>query len=84
VVLGVEDLTQAPLACSSACWLAAVLALTVLSCVFCRVCATHAEGTNEWHDCTRLVRYRWWRAPRTPMLVAPEKKQMAEPPLPLP
>jgi hypothetical protein len=62
--------------------LAAVLVLTVLSCVFGRVCAAHAEGPDEWYDCTRLVRRR--RAPRTPVSAAPEEKQPAEPPLPEP
>jgi hypothetical protein len=60
--------------------LAAVLVLTVLSCVFGRVCAAHAEGPDEWYDCTRLVR---GRAPRRPVPVA-EAKQPTEPPLPLP
>ncbi|TVU28185.1 hypothetical protein EJB05_19694, partial [Eragrostis curvula] len=45
--------------------LAAVLVLTLLSCVFGRVCAGHAEGPDEWYDCARLAR-RWCgsRAPR--------------------
>jgi hypothetical protein len=59
-----------------------VLALTVLSCVFRRVCVTHAEGPDEWYDC--LVRYQRQRALRTPMSTVPEEKQTAEPPLPLP
>ncbi|RCV08020.1 hypothetical protein SEVIR_1G297500v4 [Setaria viridis] len=44
---------------------AAVLVLTLLSCVFGRVCAAQAEGPDEVYDCTRLAR-RWsgWRAPR--------------------
>ncbi|KAJ1280667.1 hypothetical protein BS78_04G250200 [Paspalum vaginatum] len=45
--------------------LAAVLLLTLLSCVFGRVCAGRAEGPDERFDCSRLAR-RWcgWRAPR--------------------
>lgn len=44
---------------------AAVLVLTLLSCVFGRVCAGQADGPDERYDCTRLAR-RWcgWRAPR--------------------
>ncbi|GJN28823.1 hypothetical protein PR202_gb16992 [Eleusine coracana subsp. coracana] len=68
--------------------LAAVLVLTVLSCVFGRVCAAHAEGPDELYDCTRLVRRRR-RAPKRaqgqrPPVPAEEAKQPAEPPLPLP
>ncbi|AQK54618.1 hypothetical protein ZEAMMB73_Zm00001d051596 [Zea mays] len=47
--------------------LVAVVVLTLLSCVFGRVCAGHAEGPDERYDCTRLAP-RWWcgwrRAPR--------------------
>ena len=45
--------------------LVAVLVLTLLSCVFGRVCAGHADGPDERYDCTRLAR-RWcgWRPPR--------------------
>jgi hypothetical protein len=45
--------------------LTAVLVLTLLSCVFGRVCAAQAEGPDEVYDCTRLAR-RWSgrRAPR--------------------
>ncbi|KQK18406.1 hypothetical protein BRADI_1g42301v3 [Brachypodium distachyon] len=67
--------------------LAAVLLLTALSCFFGRVCAAHAEGPDEWYDCTRLTAGRrrcWWRrrwrAPRRP---AEEAKQPpAAPPPP--
>jgi hypothetical protein len=45
--------------------LVAVLLLTLLSCVFGRVCAAQADGPDERYDCTRLAR-RWcgWRGPR--------------------
>ncbi|XP_062232823.1 uncharacterized protein LOC133930153 [Phragmites australis] len=62
--------------------LAAVLVLTVLSCVFGRVCAAQAEGPDESYDCTRLVRRRW-RAPRQ-RVPAEAAKQLAAPQLPLP
>ncbi|XP_062217537.1 uncharacterized protein LOC133917679 [Phragmites australis] len=42
--------------------LTAVLVLTLLSCVFGRVCAGQAEGPEERYDCARLARR--WRAPR--------------------
>ncbi|RLN08403.1 hypothetical protein C2845_PM11G28480 [Panicum miliaceum] len=53
---------------------AAVLVLTLLSCVFGRVCAAQAEGPDERYDCTRLAR-RWcgWRAPRR-AVAKPEAK----------
>ncbi|KAL5212864.1 hypothetical protein ABZP36_023711 [Zizania latifolia] len=38
--------------------LAAVLVLTLMSCVFGRVCARHADGPDELYDCGRLTR-RW-------------------------
>lgn len=45
--------------------LAAVLVLTLLSCIFGRVCAGQAEGPDERYDCTRLARrWCWWGAPR--------------------
>ncbi|XP_062221009.1 uncharacterized protein LOC133920403 [Phragmites australis] len=55
--------------------LAAVLVLTLLSCVFGRVCAGQAEGPDERYDCTRLAR-RWcgWRSPRRTV------KREAQPP----
>ncbi|KAF0934925.1 hypothetical protein E2562_028918 [Oryza meyeriana var. granulata] len=45
--------------------LAAVLVLTLLSCIFGRVCARHADGPDERYDCARLAR-RWccWGPPR--------------------
>ncbi|KAL6909810.1 hypothetical protein ACP4OV_001469 [Aristida adscensionis] len=68
--------------------LAAVLVLTVLSCVFGRVCAAQAAGPDELYDCTRLARRRCWqrRAPRRPAQAAAgeEKQPAAAPPLPLP
>ncbi|CAN6178169.1 unnamed protein product [Urochloa humidicola] len=69
--------------------LAAVLVLTVLSCVFGRVCAAQSEGPDESYDCTRLACWRRRRrAPRRrPPPPATEAKQQpaAEgPPLPLP
>ncbi|CAN6201608.1 unnamed protein product [Urochloa humidicola] len=68
--------------------LAAVLVLTVLSCVFGRVCAAQAEGPDESYDCTRLACWRRRRAPRRrPPLSAAEAKHQPsteEPPLPLP
>jgi len=42
--------------------LAAVLVLTVLSCVFGRVCAAQAERPDESYDCTRLALWRRRRA----------------------
>ncbi|CAL5019138.1 unnamed protein product [Urochloa decumbens] len=60
---------------------AAVLVLTLLSCVFGRVCAAQAEGPDELYDCTRLAR-RWcgWRrrAPRR-AVVKREAKAPAPP-----
>ena len=43
--------------------LAAVLLLTVVSCVFGRVCRKQAEGPDEMYDCTSLSsrRWPWWR-----------------------
>jgi hypothetical protein len=38
--------------------LAAILMLTLLSCIFGRVCAGHAEGPDERYDCVRLAS-RW-------------------------
>ncbi|XP_062227595.1 uncharacterized protein LOC133925866 [Phragmites australis] len=65
--------------------LAAVLLLTVLSCVFGRVCAAQAERPDEWYDCTRLARRRCWRrrAPRLPV-PAQDVEEPAAPPPPLP
>uniref|UniRef100_A0A0A8XU96 Uncharacterized protein n=1 Tax=Arundo donax TaxID=35708 RepID=A0A0A8XU96_ARUDO len=66
--------------------LAAVLVLTVLSCVFGRVCVVQAEGPDEWYDCTGPAHRRCWRrrrAPRRPVQ-AQEAKEPAAPPLPLP
>ena len=49
--------------------LVAVLLLTLVSCVFGRVCAGHAEGPNERYDCRRLApRWCGWRAPRWTVL----------------
>ncbi|XP_037465630.1 uncharacterized protein LOC119337570 [Triticum dicoccoides] len=66
--------------------LAAVLLLTALSCFFGRVCAAHAQGPDEWYDCTRLAGRRrcwWWRAPRRP--VRPAEEEAKPPPaMPLP
>ena len=61
--------------------LAAVLVLTVLSCVFGRVCAAQAEGPDERYDCTRLAR-RWcgWPAPRR-AAAKREGKPSATPPV---
>ncbi|CAN6280235.1 unnamed protein product [Urochloa humidicola] len=59
---------------------AAVLVLTLLSCVFGRVCAAQAEGPDELYDCTRLAR-RWCgrrRAPRRSGV----KREVKPPPLP--
>jgi hypothetical protein len=65
--------------------LAAVLVLTVLSCVFGRVCAAQAEGPDESYDCTRLARWRRSAHRRRPVLPAAETKQpAASQPLPLP
>ncbi|RCV21540.1 hypothetical protein SETIT_4G147400v2 [Setaria italica] len=55
--------------------LAAVLVLTVLSCVFGRVCAAQAEGPDESYDCSRLARWRRRRAPRRRPAPAAEAKQ---------
>ncbi|CAO2040987.1 unnamed protein product [Urochloa humidicola] len=54
---------------------AAVLVLTLLSCVFGRVCAAQAEGPDELYDCTRLAR-RWcgWRRPPRRAVVKREAK----------
>ena len=59
---------------------AAVLVLTLLSCVFGRVCAAQAEGPDERYDCTRLAR-RWcgWPAPRR----AAAKREAKPPPPPV-
>ncbi|CAL5054758.1 unnamed protein product [Urochloa decumbens] len=61
---------------------AAVLVLTLLSCVFGRVCAAQAEGPDEQYDCTRLAR-RWcgWRrrAPRRAVV----KREVKAPPPPV-
>ncbi|CAN6216930.1 unnamed protein product [Urochloa humidicola] len=70
--------------------LAAVLMLTVLSCVFGRVCAAQAEGPDESYDCTRLACWRRRRghAPRrrppTPATEAKQQPAAEGPPLPLP
>ncbi|CAL5052769.1 unnamed protein product [Urochloa decumbens] len=68
--------------------LAAVLVLTVLSCVFGRVCAAQAEGPDESYDCTRLACWRRRRAPRRrrppPAAEAKQQPPAEEPPLPLP
>ena len=58
--------------------LVAVLVLTLLSCVFGRVCAAQADGPDERYDCTRLAR-RWcgWRAPRR----AAVKREAKAPPV---
>ncbi|PUZ61254.1 hypothetical protein GQ55_4G260900 [Panicum hallii var. hallii] len=67
--------------------LAAVLVLTVLSCVFGRVCAAQAERPDESYDCTRLALWRPRRAPRRRPPPAAEAKQQPAtegPPLPLP
>ncbi|PVH66847.1 hypothetical protein PAHAL_1G367300 [Panicum hallii] len=58
---------------------AAVLLLTLLSCVFGRVCAAQAEGPDERYDCTRLAR-RWcgWPAHRRAVV-----KREAKPPPPV-
>ena len=64
--------------------LAAVLVLTVLSCVFGRVCAAQAQGPDESYDCTRLARWRRSAHRRRPVVPAAETKQPAAPPLPLP
>jgi hypothetical protein len=72
--------------------LAVVLLLTALSCFFGRVCAAHAQGSDERYDCTRLAaagrRRCWWtRAPRRPVRPAEaeeETKEPAAPPLPEP
>ncbi|OEL32112.1 hypothetical protein BAE44_0006868 [Dichanthelium oligosanthes] len=61
--------------------LAAVLVLTVLSCVFGRVCAAQAEGPDESYDCTRLA--RWLRRP-PPSAEAKQQPAAEGPPLPLP
>ncbi|KAL5207106.1 hypothetical protein ABZP36_031541 [Zizania latifolia] len=46
--------------------LAAVLVLTLLSCVFGRVCGRHADGPDERYDCGTLARRWccWGRPPR--------------------
>ncbi|CAN6195204.1 unnamed protein product [Urochloa humidicola] len=62
--------------------LAAVLLLTVLSCVFGRVCAAQAEGPDESYDCTRLA--CWRRRPPTPATEAKQQPAAEGPPLPLP
>ncbi|WVZ73992.1 hypothetical protein U9M48_022233 [Paspalum notatum var. saurae] len=58
--------------------LAAVLLLTLLSCVFGRVCAGHAGGPDERFDCSRLAR-RWcgWR--REPRRTAVKREVKAPP-----
>jgi hypothetical protein len=55
--------------------------LTVLPCVFGRVCAAHAKGHDEWYDCTRLVATA---CAEEDAGAAAEAKQPTEPPLPLP
>ncbi|CAL5042911.1 unnamed protein product [Urochloa decumbens] len=68
--------------------LAAVLVLTVLSCVFGRVCAAQAEGPDESYDCTRLACWRRRRAPRRrpppPTAEAKQQPPAEGPPLPEP
>ena len=59
--------------------LAAVLVLTVLSCVFGRVCAAQAERPDESYDCTRLALWRRRRAPRQRPPAAEAKQQPAPP-----
>ncbi|CAL4884951.1 unnamed protein product [Urochloa decumbens] len=60
---------------------AAVLVLTLLSCVFGRVCAAQAEGPDELYDCTRLAR-RWcgWRR-RAPRRAVVKQEAKAPPPV---
>ncbi|KAF3332760.1 hypothetical protein FCM35_KLT02337 [Carex littledalei] len=38
--------------------LAAILVLTLLSCVIGCVCSAHAQGPDSWYDCTALARRR--------------------------
>jgi hypothetical protein len=54
--------------------LAAVLVLTLLSCVFGRVCAGHAEGPDERYDCVKLAS-RW---------CGPRRRSAKREPKPLP
>ncbi|OEL13833.1 hypothetical protein BAE44_0025146 [Dichanthelium oligosanthes] len=59
--------------------LAAILVLTLLSCLFGRVCTGQAEGPDERYDCTRLAQ-RWcggWRAPRRAVV----KREAKAPPV---
>jgi predicted lipid-binding transport protein (Tim44 family) len=64
--------------------LAAVLVLTVLSCVFGRVCAAQAEGPDESYDCTRMARWRRRRAARRRAALAAEGPPPPPPLLPEP
>ncbi|KAL6634996.1 hypothetical protein ACP70R_027667 [Stipagrostis hirtigluma subsp. patula] len=66
--------------------LAAVLVLTLLSCVFGRVCARQAEGPDERYDCGGLAS-RWcgWRpAPRRTVAKREAKPPVEEVPAALP
>lgn len=74
--------------------LAAVVAVTVLSCVVGQACAARAEGPDERYDCAGLAGRRWWlrrwrREPRRPVRPAAEEeevevKQPAASPVPEP